>query len=111
MCMGCYEKYGSPSIVNEKTERAAELIGRVYEWNAVGGNAHIVLDDWNLEDEHVAWCREHISTSDGYNDYPEEQLIAERECLAFLADLSLDERASALALYYEFSPALHERYP
>lgn len=27
------------------------------EGNEVGGNLHIVLDDGNLEDKHILWCR------------------------------------------------------
>ena len=27
--------------------------------NITGGTLHIVLDDYNTEDEHVEWCRKH----------------------------------------------------
>jgi len=26
--------------------------------NRVGGNLHIVLDDGNMEDQHIEWCRQ-----------------------------------------------------
>jgi hypothetical protein len=33
-----------------------ELILDYYHHNPTGGALHIVLDDGNLSDEHVAWC-------------------------------------------------------
>lgn len=35
------------------------MVAAFYELpgNICGGNLHIVLDDDNLEDEHVKWCR------------------------------------------------------
>lgn len=37
------------------------IIGAFYELpgNTCGGSLHIVLDDFNTEDEHVEWCRNH----------------------------------------------------
>ena len=32
------------------------LAPEVYEYSAVGGNLHIVLDDYNIEDSHILWC-------------------------------------------------------
>jgi len=48
--MGCWEKYGSPKIVNKRTIAAAKAADRVYEFHGAGGGLHCLLDDWNLED-------------------------------------------------------------
>jgi len=50
MCKGCWEEAGSPAIINTKTRAVAKLIDDVYSYSGAGGNAHIVVDDWNLED-------------------------------------------------------------
>ena len=56
MCFGCYEEFGKPTIINNRTERAAFLIEKVYEYSLVGGNCHIVTDDWNIDDDSIFWC-------------------------------------------------------
>lgn len=108
MCLGCYAERGFPKIISEKTIRAAALAARVYEFSGVGGNLHIVLDDWNLEDSNIEFCSKQISDG-GYYD-PKwggerdsvEQLAAERECCDAFTGLTLDERAAALALFDKF---------
>lgn len=95
MCHGCWQEYGSPAIVNEKTLAAARAIEEVYEWSSVGGNLHVVLDDWNIENEHVQFCCDEVQKVSG-------QLEAEKECLTLLAKMNLKERASALAIYEGF---------
>jgi len=58
MCVQCWEQeYGSASIDSEATRAAAAAIDALYEAHDAGGSLHIVVDDWNLEDEHLAWCR------------------------------------------------------
>lgn len=101
MCESCWIDYGSPAIVTDKTLQAADLIAAVYCYSLVGGNAHIVLDDWNLEDEHVMFCMEEVRSNQfGYSD---EQIEAELKCLLALYDMSsVDERASALAIFQGF---------
>lgn len=96
MCHACYVRYGSPSIDSVRTRHAAELIRRVYEQGAVGGNAHIVLDDWNLEDAHIRWCLDEALVENIHCTDVE----VERRCLEAMLELSMDERASAMALAY-----------
>ena len=98
MCFGCYVEQGSPAIISERTQTAAALIAKVYEFNEVGGALHIVVDDWNLDDSSLKWCAGHIPTSDGSDD----QKAAETACLEALAALSVEERASALAIHDGF---------
>ncbi len=91
MCMTCYAEAGAPCIVNEKTLAAAELVRQLYatEYGAVGGTMHVVTDDWNLEDDHVAFCVKESQNCGG----PLEQKVA-----AAFAAMTEAERASTLAL-------------
>lgn len=109
MCYGCYEEYGSPAIVTDATKRVAELCGQLYEIAPVGGNCHIVTDDWNLEDSHIEFCRQQVAnggwpdelTGENYN-YDPAQLAIERELLELMAPMSEAERASALGIWDGF---------
>lgn len=98
MCLGCYEREGSPQIVNEKTVAAAAAVGKVYEYSSVGGNAHIVLDDWNLDDHNIRWCID-VAIAENSDGDPDEQLAVEREALERLLALTHGERVSALAIH------------
>ena len=97
MCQGCYEEYGSPTVVTDSVREAAELVADVYEFSAVGGNAHIVLDDWNLEDDYIRWCLEKAIPENAHEAEP-GQIEAEQKCLTAFLALSLEDRAAALAL-------------
>lgn len=96
MCRNCWKQRGSPKIRNERIEKAVEAIAEVHKFHVTGGNLHIVIDDWNIEDRHVLFCDEAIYSP----NYPfsEEQRTAESVCLAIFRSLSVKERASALAL-------------
>lgn len=96
MCHGCWVEYGSPAIINDRVKKIALLAEGVYEHAPTGGCLHIHLDDWNLEDEHFLKFHE-----DG-RDTPPEQLAVQRECFAEMQAATLEERASALALWDKF---------
>ncbi len=106
MCYGCYEEAGFPAIVNEKTKAAAALIDKVYEFSCVGGNAHIVVEDWNLEDDNIRWCLDEALKTNVHGA-DAAQLAAESACLEALLMLSGDERASAMALHEGFLARLN----
>jgi hypothetical protein len=78
MCVGCWEKFGSPKIINAKTTKAVKLIDRVYDFSPVGGALQVQKKYWE--------------------DASLEQQAAEWQCLLFMKTLNLKERASALAL-------------
>lgn len=86
MCEVCWAEYGEPMIINDAVKLAAKLITELYDENSVGGNLHIITDDWNIEDEHIEMYRKHDLTP------------IERACLEALAALSVEERASANAI-------------
>ncbi len=93
MCYECYTReYGKPGIVNGVTIAAARAIDNVYHCDASGGDAHIVIDDWNLDDGNIRWCIEHADHED---DETREAALA---CLHMLLRLTVEERASALAI-------------
>jgi len=76
---------------------AAALVTEVYRFSCVGGNAHIALDDWNLEDAVLTWCLDEALPLNVHEAGP-EQLNAERTALLAMRALTIPERASALAL-------------
>lgn len=95
MCEGCYAEFRFPKIVTAATLRGAALADRVYEFSCVGGNLHIMLDDWNIDDEFF----EDAEMKIWHHDASPEQIEAERTCYAALKSLPLDERVSVLALH------------
>ena len=100
MCYECYKEYGSPEEISERTKAAAALIDRVYESSCLGGNLHIIVDDWNLEDGDMEFCEWAIEENT-HKMTPEAQQT-ERECLSALRAMDLDGRASAMAIHEEF---------
>lgn len=92
MCLTCYEEYGSPKINNPLVRELSAAIDEIYEFSGVGSGLHIVLDDWNLEDSHVLfcrdWCESHLDNDD--------ELAACRKCADLLLRATIEERASAL---------------
>ena len=101
MCYGCYEEAGKPAIVNHKTRQVAKAVSKIYEYNGVGSNAHIVVDDWNLDDESIDWSLTE-GLSSNVHESTAEQLDIERQCLTLLKSLTEDERYSALAIQRGF---------
>ena len=93
MCKSCWEEYGAPQIDNPAVRECAAAISKVYEFSMAGGGLHCVVDDFNIEDEHLT--DEYI----GRWNSSQKQESAERYCLGILKALSLDERASALGLH------------
>jgi hypothetical protein len=108
MCMSCWEdKYGRAAIVNERTRAVAALIDQIYSWSCAGGLAHVVVDDWNLNDYNVAFCLDAVGRAERgepqkwgevVQDSPDE-LAATRAALEALRDLPEEERASAMAIH------------
>lgn len=97
MCYGCWKEYGQPIIDTSEVRAAAQAIHEVYVHSCVGGNLHVVVDDWNVEDGNLAICQDAILNG-GHEGCTAEQLIAEQQCLDILKRLSTEERVSALAL-------------
>jgi hypothetical protein len=102
MCQYCWAKCGAHKIDNDQVREASALIAGVYEYSGVGGNLHIAIDDFNLEDDALEFCAGAIRDSESTGEYESGQCDAERLCLEKLKAMSLEERVSALALHDGF---------
>lgn len=89
MCVSCWIKRGSPNVQNERVYNAVSAIESVYDSHPTGGNLHVVLNDDNVEDHHIAGCMFGILRFDK----------CEMACLVALLPLSVDERATALGIF------------
>lgn len=91
MCEGCYKELGSPderSTALDKVMLAKKLIEAVYSLSAVGGSLHCQLDDWNLDD--AFFTADSRRSVVGFVDLA---------CFDVLQELTIPQRATALALY------------
>jgi hypothetical protein len=87
MCLTCYEYYNSPKIDSDQVLQAVSLLEAVDEYSA----AHTVVDDWNLEDEHIDFCLKQADRTSN-----------EHACLVFMKSMTVEERAAALGLSFGF---------
>lgn len=103
MCMNCWIEAGSPAIINERTQAAAQAAREVYQFSAVGGACHILIDDWNVDDGNIEFCTVCADNwfANGETE-TEDQWKAEKKCIEAFRGLNEDERYSALALLDEF---------
>lgn len=101
MCDDCWKRYYDSATSSDPCViRASEAIREVYDYHLSGGGLHIVIDDWNLDDGSIEFCKDHIEAT-GYDAEP-DRLEAERDCITALTELTEMERAAALALYEGF---------
>ena len=97
MCETCWEvKYNSARVDNDKVRDAVSLIQKVYEHNCVGGALHIVLDDWNLDDSSVDFCGQYME--ENKKNVCVAEYEATKACYEAFKEMTVEERASALAL-------------
>lgn len=103
MCINCYIEAGSPSIINDKTNKAAELIDAIYDQEdcGAGGYAHIVVDDWNLSDSDIDFCLDEATKKEN-KDISDESCEVIIIALKYLKTLSEKERYSAMAIHSGF---------
>lgn len=98
MCLHCWQEYGSPSDWNEDIKTAVGLIKEIYQYDGAGNPLHVVLDDWNIDDEFLEVYEPAVA------DTAPEAVSAARELVPVLQRLSYDERAAALAYANGFLP-------
>lgn len=99
MCHQCWEYEGSPQIDCDGVREAAALVQEVYLFAPTGGNLHIVLDDFNLNNDDLAFCQRRIESAD-YSR--EEWRQVERKCCEAMMGLDRQGRASAIALAFGY---------
>ncbi len=96
MCLSCWQERGSPAVDTPAVREAARAVRWLYEFAGAGGGMHIVVDDWNLDDD-IAWCLDPLQNLSHHSEDPAERALEIYAGLALLV-LSEEERASALAL-------------
>lgn len=83
--------------------RILELIDIIYnEYDSTGGKLHIVLDDNNIEDEHIKWCLENAISK--ITNEKEKQVYT--ECAELLLKLSYSSRKRMFNKYNKFQKQL-----
>lgn len=89
MCTSCWIAAGAPKETGPHINKAARLIAAVYAQpnGGVGGNLHIVVDDFNIERYHIERCLDDGLTA------------IEKECALYLLDMPFRTRAAALQFY------------
>ena len=76
---------------NENIERVKLLVEVLYDdlEECTGGLLHIVLDDGNLEDEHILWCMAECNSRENWDRH--DRFLCERIAKELL-NLSMEER-------------------
>ena len=99
MCWACWETYGKPIVLNERTRAAFAQLQQLEEIPAEYDGLHIVVDDWNIEDVHIVSSLEKDvkHSPNGRANSPERQ-AAEQTFLETFLTLTIDERCTVLAL-------------
>lgn len=101
MCEACWkDDYEAAAIDSPEVRAAALAIAEVYEFSDVGGNLHVQLDDWNIDDQFWDSPDQHLERN--IHEAEPDQLETERRCWWLMAALPEAERASALALQEGF---------
>jgi hypothetical protein len=95
MCQGCWDEVGRPTLWNSKVKRAVELIAAVYAAEPTGGPLHAVIDDWNIDDSDIL-VEEYVA-GEGVGKCSPGADAAIRELMPLLGEMTVAERASALA--------------
>lgn len=120
-----WDEYGRPDDWNPKVKRALELIRAIYEYAAAGGPLHVILDDWNIEDGDVNLAAQDLRDGyfrwgpggvripyDPYDFLEEDETRQVRDAVAelvpLLAEMTVNERASALARHWGYLPTATE---
>lgn len=83
MCYSCWEDdYAKPEIETPTIRALVPLIQKANPYGAL----HIVIDDWNLDDDDLAYCETCTNLTD-----------LDREIINLMRSISVEERASAMA--------------
>lgn len=82
MCIQCWDGAGRPANRSPVIDRAVELVRALYDIHAVGGPMHVVVDDWNLEDEFL------VPYYEGYDDEELDALYVGSVAIAELDPLA-----------------------
>lgn len=84
MCWDCWTQEGSPKLNTPEIVEAAAMAAELNEFGAL----HIILADFNIDDDDVAFCR----------SLADELTEGDARFLDLLEPMSIEERASCLGL-------------
>jgi hypothetical protein len=87
MCYGCYEQAGLP----EPTAAAREVAQILRACDDYSGPLHILIEDWNVEDDDLAFCG-------NPSEHRRPLYDIERQALVAMRGLTIDQRYAALAV-------------
>ena len=92
MCDECQAAFETVSLT-PTLRGISRLIQLLYQTQGSGGCLHIVLDDWNLEDDHISFCQKYILESCEHDGATQ---LLEKALVDLLLPLNEDERATSL---------------
>ena len=100
MCADCASDYTEADLP-ENWEEVLKSIQAIYahHMGRTGGHLHIVLDDFNVEDEHVRFCREDEESKDFF---PDDLWELSRACLDLLEPLTADQRGAVISRHWNY---------
>ena len=89
MCKQCLIESGTQIVKNEKVYKCVHLVIDLYKVKSSGGAAHVVTDDYNMEDENIEFC---------LNLAKENGSHLEIAVLELMQTMTLDERFTTMGI-------------
>jgi len=82
--------------------KATQATTMVFEMvGASGGELHIVLDDWNVEDENIVYCKQEIDRLAESKAITDSDQKIYMDCIDCLMGLSEEERISVVSKAFD----------
>jgi len=90
MCIDCWDEAGRPWLRTEKVDAWASRFAETDRF----GPLHIVVEDWNFDDEDILFCRKAAVQQDDIDlcDALLSMSLAERYTVAMMAEEALAEQ-------------------
>jgi DNA repair photolyase len=104
MCDRCNPRICRGVPITPAIEEAAERIRALYALHSAGGRAHIVTDDFNVDDEHVEWCLRDLAEN-GAREDDQAMVRLSRATLEALRPLTRLQRIAAVHVAEGTHPA------
>lgn len=94
MCLGCWQEEGRPFGITDAVKKWAPVFREIDPYGAM----HIVVDDWNLDDDNLKFCRNYVGVTQ-----------QEIELIDAMLAMTIEERWATAILSDEpdFDPAAH----
>ncbi len=79
----------------DTTGQIVHLIRVIYDYNLAGGNCHIVLDDYNIEETHILWVLKK-AIPENIHKAESAQLEAEKKCMTLMLQIPEEDRENLI---------------